>query len=369
MNALKVLLFPVTLVYGLVVAVRNFCYDSGILKSREFPIHNISIGNLSVGGTGKTPHIEYLIRLLKDEFKLATLSRGYGRQSTGFVLATRNSSSREIGDEPRQYIQKFDDIIVSVDANRIRGMNNLMKQFSDIKVVLLDDAFQHRALKPELSIVLFDYNNPYYSDRLLPIGKLREFRNSIKRADIIIVSKGPEKLSPYDRRNIELAINAKSYQKIYFSYIKYLNFKKAFKGVDAFPEEFTAQYLKENNASILLLAGVANPTPLEDYLRTLTSNFSLIKYPDHHKYNQNDISRIKKQYELLPGDKKIIVTTEKDYSRLDSTDISGELHNLPIYYLPIEIEFQEKDKEEFNQQIIKYARRNKIYVGVYKEKN
>ena len=365
-KSLAFLLYPFSLIYGFIMAVRNFLYDSGMKKSKDFPVRTICVGNLSVGGTGKTPHIEYLIRLLKDDLKIATLSRGYGRKTSGYLLANENSNSLEIGDEPRQYKTKYPSILVAVDANRARGIDNLYNQFRDLDLILLDDAFQHRQVKPELSIVLTDYSKMYYDDFALPSGTLREFKSAIKRADVVIITKSPRNLSPYDRRNLEINIGPKSWQKVFFSHIKYLNFI----GINSTAKaQLPPEEVKSNQTSVLIFSGIANSSPLEDYIRTLTTKVTKVDFSDHHQYSESDIARIIKNYELLEGSNKIIVTTEKDFARLDKVELINKFENIPLYYAPIEIEFSEKDKEEFNQIINTYARRNKIYVGVYKEKS
>lgn len=367
MNARRILLLPISLLYGLGVWIRNFFYDAGIIKPKEVNVNTIGVGNLSTGGTGKTPHVEYIVKLVKDQLKVATLSRGYGRKSSGYVLADENSKSDQIGDEPRQYKQKFKDIIVAVCENRLDGVKNLLNQFPDLNLIVLDDVFQHRSLKTELNLVLTDYNNMYYDDFILPSGNLREFAGGIKRADVVIVTKTPKDFSPYDKRNIELKIGAKGYQKVFFSHLVYG--EPVAINENAQQNTVTIEELKQQKPGILLFSGIANPKPLEDYLKWITPHFTQLRFGDHHAYNTSDLARIKKNLELLPSPNKIIITTEKDYNRLDQNNLLNELNNYPVYYLPVEIEFNEKDKEEFNNLIIKYATRNKIYVGVYKGQN
>jgi tetraacyldisaccharide 4'-kinase len=364
MNVRRIFLFPISILYGIGVWIRNFFYDIGVLKPKEVNVNTIGVGNLSTGGTGKTPHVEYIIKLIKDQLNVATLSRGYGRKSSGYVLADENSKSDQIGDEPRQYKQKFKNLTVAVCENRLDGIKNILNQYPDTNVVVLDDVFQHRSLKTELNIVLTDYNNLYYKDMILPSGNLREFAGGIKRADVIIVTKTPLDFSPYDRRNIELKIAAKGYQKVFFSYLKYGQPVPINEAAELNPVSIIE--LKQTKPGILLFSGIANPSPLEDYLKWITPHFTQIRFSDHHLYNSSDMQRIKKNMELLPVQNKIIITTEKDFNRLDQYNLAEEFQNIPFYYLPIEVEFNEKDKEEFNNIIIKYATRNKIYVGVYK---
>jgi tetraacyldisaccharide 4'-kinase len=365
MNARRILLLPFSLVYGVIVGIYNFLYDIGLLKSVSVKVNTIGIGNLSSGGTGKTPHVEYIVNLLKNELPLAILSRGYGRKTTGFKLADETSNAEIIGDEPMQYYNKFKNIVVSVCENRVNGIQQLLNKYPNLKVVVLDDVFQHRKLKVELNIVLTDYNTMYYDDFILPSGNLREFKTAIKRADVIIVSKSPQNISPYERRNIELTINPKSYQKIFFSYLVYndlIGISEAVKN-----KIFTLADLKSTQLGIVLFTGIANAQPLEDFIRRITPHFTHIKFGDHHSYTDSDITRIKNAYETLTVSDKIILTTEKDYNRLVTLQHFNQLNSLPVYYIPVRVEFIEKDKEEFNQLIYKYATRNKIYVGVYKE--
>ena len=214
-----ILFYPLSLIYGIVVWIRNVMFDINILKSKEFTIPVISVGNITVGGTGKTPHVEYLIRLLKDEFKIATLSRGYKRKSFGFVLANESSTVIEIGDEPRQIKQKFPEIAVAVDSNRVKGINKLLQSEKNLNAIILDDAFQHRYVSPGLSILLVDYNNPLKDDYLLPFGRLREQAGERQRADIIIVTKCPSKIKPIDQRLLEKDLKMFAYQKLFFYFI------------------------------------------------------------------------------------------------------------------------------------------------------
>jgi len=364
MNARRILLFPVSLVYGFIIGIRTLLYDIGLLKPIEVNVNTIGIGNLSVGGTGKTPHVEYIVELLQNQLKIAILSRGYGRKSSGYILAEKSSTAQQIGDEPAQYIQKFDSI-VAVCENRVQGIHNLLNTYPDINLVILDDVFQHRKLKVELNIALTDYNQMYYNDFILPSGNLREFKTAIKRADAVVVTKSPMDISPYDRRNIELKINPKGYQKVFFSHINYL--EPVAINEKAKLEQNNFEKIKQQKSGITLFTGIANASPIEDYLRRITPHFSNIRFGDHHHFSENDLDRVKKKHESLPTENKIIITTEKDYNRLADTSMLHVLESYPLYYLPIKVEFNEKDKEEFNQLIIKYATRNKIYIGAYKK--
>ena len=359
MKILRILAYPISLLYGFITFLRNKCYDLGIFSSKEFNIPVICVGNLTTGGTGKTPHIEYLIRLLKPKYSVATLSRGYGRLTSGFVVADENSSSFDIGDEPRQFKRKFnDEIVVAVDGNRVRGIKKLLAAYSGLKILLLDDAFQHRAVKPGLSVLLTDYSNIYYEDEILPTGSLREFKSGVKRADIIVVTKTPQLFSPLEKRRVIKEINPEAYQKVYFSYIKYGDFlpfnNSSPKGM------LSKDFYFERNYTIMLLSGIANSAPLEYYLKQKTKKFISEKFADHHEYSISELNKVAGKFNSLHAENKIIVTTEKDIMRLDKPGLREILQGLPLFYIPIEICFHDKDEEEFNTQILDYVRRNQV---------
>lgn len=362
MKFLRIIAFPFSILYGTIVTVRNKLFDLGILPSREFEIPLISVGNLCAGGTGKTPHIEYLIRLLKPEFYIATLSRGYGRKTKGFLLADTQATAAEVGDEPLQFKRKYSSIRVAVDANRINGIKTLQKHYPSLQSILLDDAFQHRAVKPGLSIVLTDYSKLYVHDYLLPTGRLRETKGGIIRADIIIVSRCPVILLPIERKRLINEIKPMPHQRVYFSYIKYGDFLPL-NGEQKNP--FSKEFYFERNYSILLLTGIANTSALEYYLKDKVKNLERAKYPDHHRFTKKDIENVKKIFNNIAASNKIILTTEKDAMRLRSPEIAEALKDLPVFYIPIEVDFHDKDKEQFNEQIIHYVRANQKYSSVY----
>ena len=357
MNIVRILLFPIACIYGFFMAIRNRLFDWKILPSQSFNIPIISVGNLSYGGTGKTPHIEYLIRLLQKKFKVATLSRGYGRKTKGFVLANKDSTYYDIGDESLQYKQKFEKIEVSVDAYRRRGIKILINLFQNLGCILLDDAYQHRFIKPGLSILLTDFHNLYLNDYPIPSGTLREFRSGIKRADIIIVTKTFSVFSPITKRRLTELINPRKHQKIYFSYVK---------NGELLPipgTKHNTERIRYN--TILLFAGIANSYPLQEHLRTLCSELIVMDFPDHHKYTDKDIEKIKKTYSEIFSKNKIIVTTEKDAMRIIKTDLINQIVDLPVFYSPIEINFHMGGETEINNQIIEYVsthpRNRKLY--------
>ena len=347
---LQVILYPVALCYGLAMQIRNWLFDLGILPSRKFDLPVISIVNLTYGGTGKTPHIEYLIRLLSPLMPVATLSRGYGRKSKGFILASKRSNVKYIGDEPLQYLKKFEGVKVAVDEKRKRGIQMLLAKHPGLKTILLDDAFQHRYVHPGLSILLTDYHKLYPEDYILPSGTLREFRCGAKRADIIIVTKTPKIFSPITRRRIIEDLRPAGHQRVYFSYIKYLDPVALF---DPQNLEFPAKV-----SNIMLFTGIANDYPLREHLERICRELVVMKFADHHPFTQTDIAEITKKFNDLPTQKKILVTTEKDVMRLKTPELSTNLKNLPLFYVPMEIDFHGTDRENFDKEIISYVEKN-----------
>ena len=343
-------MYPFSLCYGLAMQIRNLLFDLHVLPSIKFIKPVISVGNLTYGGTGKTPHIEYLIRLLKPTMFLATLSRGYGRKSKGFIIASIRSNVKYIGDEPMQFLRKFGGIKVVVDEKRKRGIQLLSDKYPGLKVILLDDAFQHRYVTPGLSILLTDYHKPYYEDWVLPSGTLREFRSGSHRADIIIVTKTPKIFSPITRRRIIEELKPAGHQRVYFSYIKYVDPLPVFDSLNlTFPEKVT---------NILLFTGIANDYPLREHLERMCSELVVLKFADHHPYNLRDIEEITRKFNNLPTQKKIIMTTEKDMMRLKTQELSTNLKNLPLFYVPMEIDFHGNDKENFDNEMLNYVEKN-----------
>lgn len=319
MNYLRKILFPFALIYGLITGLRNFLFDKNILKSHSFDLPVIAVGNLSVGGTGKTPQIEYLIRLLSDKYRVATLSRGYKRKSKGFVLADSNSNAEILGDEPFQYFQKFPNIQVAVDANRSNGINQLLNQSSKPEIILLDDAYQHRKVKADLYILLTAYNDLYTDDYLLPMGNLRESRSGAHRAKIVIVTKCPPLLSMQERTKIKKKLNLQPDQQLFFTSVNYDEF------VFSANSKIAVSEIQKNEK--LLIAGIAKPEPFFDYLKN--TNDLVMKFPDHHHFSANDIAEIRNK-----AQNKLIITTEKDYVRLN-----GLLPKEQLFYLPIKSAF------------------------------
>lgn len=352
-------LSPLSFLYGLGVKARNQLFDWGLLPSERYPIPIISIGNLAVGGTGKTPHTEYIIRLLKNEYKIAVLSRGYKRQSSGFLLANTTSTSREIGDEPFQMKNKFPDILVAVDANRRRGIRNLLALPDEQRpeVILLDDAFQHRYVIPSLSIVLTDYHRLFYSDKLMPVGLLREPIHGIRRADMVIVTKCKEDMKPIEYRIIEENMKLRAHQLLYFTHIVYDEIKPVF---PAKSRNLTKDKIKKKD-DILLVSGIASPGHFFKEVKKYSNRIQLINFPDHHDFNKRDFKRMKAIVDKMPSANKWILVTEKDAARLKDNPLVPDKWKDILYYLPITINFC-VDKA-FNETIKKHVvtvQRNRI---------
>jgi len=328
MQLLRKLAFPISVVYALIVIVRNFLYDTGVFKSRSFKTKTICVGNLSVGGTGKTPMIEYLIKLITAKHKVAVLSRGYKRKSKGFVLATKKTVVEEIGDEPFQIHSKYPNVHVAVDADRCNGIDELEK---DIKpeIILMDDAFQHRKVKPSFSIILTTYDKPYTADWYLPTGDLRDSKKEARRADIIVVTKCPDDLNVEAQNAFIESLNTKDGQEVLFSSIAY---NHSLKGVSAISLSEIA------NQKFTLVTGIANSKPLVTYVKKRVLNFEHLEFKDHHFFTEAEIASF--------NSKDIILTTEKDYVRLN-----GRVDKL--YYITIETQFlNDGDKilvEQLNQ--------------------
>lgn len=324
MKLLRYLLFPFSIVYNLITSIRNFLYDTNILKQTTFDIPIIAVGNLSVGGTGKSPQIEYLIRLLYTQYAIAVLSRGYKRKLKGFQLITAEHSAEEVGDEPMQFFKKFSkNISIAVDGDRVHGISRLLNASKKPDVILLDDAFQHRKVKASFYILLTKYNDLYTNDFLLPTGNLRERSAGAKRADVIIVTKCPADLNTEKQRLIANKLQIENTQKLFFSTITYHEhlIGPEFKTLADFAHK-----------EILLVTGIANPIPLLEYLEKRNIKVEHIAFPDHHNFTQKDIMLLQKYEKSMKNINSIILTTEKDYVRLES-----KLTNL--YYIAIQTEF------------------------------
>lgn len=316
-----------------------------LLPSEKFGIPVISVGNLIAGGSGKTPMVEYIVRLLGEKEKTAILSRGYKRESKGFRLAGENETVASIGDEPLQYHQKFEHIIVAVSESRRKGIHSLLNSDPELKTVILDDAFQHRYVKPALSILVTDYFKLFTKDWLLPFGRLRESISGRKRADIIVVTKTPRVFSPIVRKQLVSEIKPYPGQVICFSYINYLPYEPVYKNRC----DHTAK--TENIYSIILVTGIGNPGPIQEYLRRQCSDLEIMEFADHNQFSQKDLLQIKEKFKNLPTKRKIIVTTEKDAKRLNNEEAESVLGGLPVFYIPIAFDFFPVDKALFDKAV------------------
>ena len=345
-------LLPFSWIYGSIVRFRNWLFDMGLKKSKSFSIPIISVGNITVGGSGKTPHVEYLIRLLHDKAKIAVLSRGYKRKSHGYVLAEESTTMPEIGDEPFQMHQKFSDIYVAVDTKRARGIENLQNDEAtkDVDVVLLDDAFQHRYVKPGINILLVDYHRLIIYDKMLPAGRLREPLSGKNRADIVIITKCPKDLKPMEFRVLTKAMDLYPFQKLYFTSIDYDTPKGVF-------EEKQIELDKLQDYHVLLLTGIASPKQMEHDLKPMTKDITNLSFGDHHSFKGKDINRINDAFESMP-EPRIIITTEKDAVRLRETEGLYEKVKANMYELPIKVSFMLDQQDNFNEKIISYVRKN-----------
>ena len=347
---MKRLLLPISFLYSIVLFLRHKLYDWKILKSKSYNIPNICVGNLNLGGTGKTPHIEYLTNLLSENYKIAILSRGYGRDTKGFILADESHTHHDIGDEPLQYFKKFKDIKVAVDENRCEGMERLLQEENSPQVVLLDEAYQHRKIKPGLSILLTDYYDLYSNNNLVPAGNLRDIKKAAQRADIIVATKSPNVITPYYRRDVENSLKPLPHQKIFYSYIEYLDFKP-------FSKISYETDIKETKTA-LILCGIANTYSLEDYLKKKYNTISKIKFNDHHSFTEKDIDMIIERYDSMIGKSKVIITTEKDAMRLINSSFVSRFDDIPVFVLPIRIKFHKEECNSFNDEILNYVKNN-----------
>jgi len=335
--------------------VRNFLFDRGIIKSASFPVPVIGIGNLSTGGTGKTPHVEYLIRLLQKEYKIATLSRGYGRHTKGFLLLKSPANTWMYGDEPMQYFTKFPGVRVSVGEDRTAAIEELMRLNPKIEIILMDDAFQHRHVKPGHSILLIEYDSIFKTDFMLPAGNLREPFSGKKRADTIIITKSPNILVPIERKRILERLEPLEHQQVFFSFYKYGEFNRVTGKQTGML--MGASYYMEKRFTILMVTGIANPSGLLEYLRRHTDKLETLIFPDHHEFSTKDIRKIQETFDNIANQSKIIVTTEKDAMRLQNPELEPLISNLPLFYLPIEVAFHQ-DETGFNNRIMDYLKKN-----------
>ena len=348
------LLFPLAFAYRMVIGLRNRLFDWKILPSEQFDIPVISVGNLTVGGTGKTPHTEYLIRLFKEKYRVAFLSRGYKRKTRGFLLATPTDTTQEIGDEPHQIKVKYPDIHVAVDADRRHAIHRLCKDSAskDVDVILLDDAFQHRYVTPGVNIVLMDYNRPIFEDTMLPAGTLREPMSSLHRAHIIIVTKCPVDIKPIDFRVVTKHLDLRPYQRLFFTTFHYGDMR-------AFAAPHASKPLSTITESthILLVTGIASAQPMVEKLRGFTHHVIHMEYADHHDFTPAELSAISDTFHQIEAADKLIITTEKDAARLSSLPLDEALTD-NLYILPIEVQFLQDQQQSFDNYITDYVSKN-----------
>ncbi|MBN1145456.1 MAG: tetraacyldisaccharide 4'-kinase [Bacteroidales bacterium] len=352
------LLLPFSVLYGMVVAVRNLLFDKGILPSTRFKLPVISIGNITVGGTGKTPHVEYLIRLLKEDYKIAVLSRGYKRKTKDFMLASVRSDVADVGDEPLQLKLKFPDIPVAVEKNRVKGVKILTDKIHKLNAVILDDAFQHRYIRPGLSILLVDYTRPVFNDILLPAGNLREPRRNSKRADIIIVTKCPGHLSPHEKALFISRLQPTAEQEVYFTRYVYGNPVAVFADKHGQAESFPLKHFYKPGNAVMLVTGIANPEPLKLFLEESVPVHEEMAFPDHHNYDKDDFQRIKKSFKTIEAVNKFILTTEKDAVRIRNSGLADKNLRKVFFYLPVEVKFLAKGEKPFIKQLYKYIKKS-----------
>lgn len=330
------ILKPLSWVYGSVMSLRNRMFDIGMLKMQEFPVPVVVIGNIAVGGTGKTPHTEYVVDMLRREYHIGVLSRGYRRRTKGFILADKRSTPSDIGDEPYQIYQKYgNDIRVAVCEKRVKGIEELLRLDPKINLIVLDDAFQHRYVKPSTSIVLTEWHRPVYNDDLLPLGRLRESQYAILRADIVIVTKCPANIRPGDVSIIYDNLHLFPYQRLYFSHYRYGHL------VAVFPDEARyvpgLEWLNPDDA-VLVISGIANPRPLVKYIKKFKANVQEMRFPDHHDFTRRDFMELTKTFEKMEGANRYIITTEKDAVRMANNPYFPPELKGSTFFLPIKVE-------------------------------
>jgi tetraacyldisaccharide 4'-kinase len=343
LKSFRVLLLPFALIYGALIGLRNWLYDKKIKESVSFGLPVICVGNLSIGGTGKSPMVEYLVLHLKNLYKVATLSRGYKRKTTGYALASRKTTAIDVGDEPMQFHRKFPDVPVAVGEQRVLAIPQLLHDRPDTEAIILDDAFQHRAIKAGFNIVLTDYENLFTRDFYLPTGDLRDSKSSYKRADVIVVTKCPADLSEQERQEIIHEVEPLSHQHIFFTCIAYGTIYHIIRNTYGYIDQET---------EVLLITGIANPKPLKKYLEEHIETYYMIHFNDHHIFSIDDWRDIKKRYESMHHPKKMVLTTEKDAMRLEK--FAQEIDGMPFYVLPIEHKFLFNEGEKFIQTVIHF---------------
>lgn len=345
---MRILLLPISFFYHIALAIRHQLYDWKLLRSHRFEMPLICIGNLNLGGTGKTPHTEHLVELLRDTYRVATLSRGYGRASKGFRMADGACSYQDIGDEPVQYHTKYPEITVAVDEDRVEGVQRLMALPTPPEVILLDDAFQHRHIEAGLNILLTEYGHLYTDDHLVPAGSLRDLKKASQRADIIVVSKSPKDLDDEAKASIIRQLQPMEHQTVFFSYLEYATPRPL--------NEAGERHSFSSDDSVLLFSGIANPQPLVEELQGRFANVDTLRFPDHHSYSETDVQAILRRLDRMEGKNKIIITTEKDEARLRNSPYLCQFETVPLFAAPVSIRFEEEEK--YHEEILSYVRKN-----------
>lgn len=348
---------PLSFLYGMGVGFRNMLFEIGALRTKKYVLPIISVGNITVGGTGKTPHVEYILNILKVEGKVAMLSRGYKRKTKGYVLADEKSTASTIGDEPYQVKNKFSDVLVAVDKNRRRGISNLQKSpwGKELCAIVLDDAFQHRYVEPGINILLTDFSRPLTEDHLLPLGRLREPVENKKRANVVIVTKCPDTAQPIDFRLVTKALDLKPYQDLFFTKYVYEDLRPAYPA-DAAP--LSVEQVKSDEYSVLLFTGIVSQHNMADHLLQYAVHLESKEFADHHRFNVKDFALLDRQFQEMKAERKIFVTTEKDAARLSDMNVPESIRR-NLYVLPIKVHFLFDQEDDFKKRILGYVAKNK----------
>ena len=351
LKSFRFVLFPLSVLYGFIIWLRNKLYDKNFFRSVSFNFPIVCVGNLAVGGTGKTPMVEFLVRLLKDEYKVATMSRGYKRKTKGFAIANESTTALDIGDEPMQFYKKFPDINVSVAEERLVSIPQLLHDKPDTRVIILDDAFQHRQVKAGLNILLTEYRDLFTRDFILPAGNLRDTKSSYKRADIIIVTKCKSHLTEEEKNKMIAEIKPLPHQKIFFTKIEYGSPYHLFDKHEKFLSPET---------NILLVCGIANPKPIQEMLNAYAATYDMMRFRDHHIFSMDDLKEIKTQFEKIDTQNKIILTTEKDGVRL--AKFENELKDLPVYVFPIRHKILFGEEDQLNSIVTEFVKQYPLHI-------
>ncbi len=361
MGFLRALLFPFALLYGLGVRFRNFLYDIGLFRSREFGIPLVSVGNLTTGGTGKTPHIEYFLDLLLQAgYRPAVLSRGYKRKRSGYQEASDPPDSKVVGDEPAQIKAHFPEVLVAVSKDRGKGIRRIKENHENVDVILLDDAFQHRAVNAGMNVLLTSHNRLYIDDQLLPMGRLREPSSGAKRADLIIVSKCPRDMRPLDRRIIVYKLDPLDHQEVFFSYVEY---------GEPYPVFSTSSPITfPSDHHFIVLTGIEDPEPLHEYLREQECEMEAIEKSDHHAFGQRDLHQVQKAMDRAQEKKPVVLITEKDAARMKGSDLADAFAELPVHAMPMKVRVHgDEEPERLAQKLSKHVREDQRNDRIHSE--